>query len=359
MDAVTIPTVDELTPTWFTEVLRSNGRLDDSTSVASALVSRFGSDESMMSALYRAELTYDGPATGPASLIIKLASDSPEQRFVAKITKFYEREMRFYNEVAAKMAVAVPRCYLAKINTDDQSFVLVLDEISGWRQVDQIDGVGYDDAVAALVELADLHAPFWGQDLDSEAETFHRFDSPMLHGLIPDLFAGQWEQARPRVVDELPADVVALLDNRRQHTKKMLESMNRPDTFCHGDYRVDNLLFDDDGSVMALDYQLGSIAHGMTDVAYFISQSVDDEVAATRADELIRVYLERLATHGIDLEFDEAMTPYRAGLVFYVSIPVGTLTFEGVPPRAEQLAKTMLRRASAEILRTGAHLEFG
>jgi hypothetical protein len=347
-----------LTPTWFTEVLRSNGRLDDSTSVASAHVSRFGSDESMMSALYRAVLTYDGPATGPASLIIKLASDSPEQRFVAKITKFYEREIRFYNEVSAKMTVSVPRCYLAEINTEDQSFVLVLDEISGWRQVDQIAGVGYDDAVAALVELADLHAPCWGQDLDSEAETFHRFDSPMLHGLIPDMFEGQWSQARPRVVDELPAEVVDLLDNRRHHTKKMLESMNRPDTFCHGDYRVDNLLFGTDGSVMALDYQLGSIAHGMTDVAYFISQSVDDEVAAKRADELIRVYLGRLATHGIDLGFDEAMTPYRAGLVFYVSIPVGTLTFEGVPPRAEQLAKTMLRRASAEILRTGAHLEF-
>ncbi len=359
MDAATIPTVNELTPTWFSGVLRSNGELDDSTSVATAEISRFGSDESMMSALYRAVLTYDGPTAAPTSLIIKLASDSPEQRFVAGLAKFYEREIRFYTEVANEDDRGRSGCYMASINTEDQSFVLVLDEISGRRQVDQITGVGYEDAVAALVELADLHVPFWGQDLDSEAETFLRFDSPMLHALIPDMFGGDWEKARPRVADELPAEVVALFDNRRHNTTKLLESMHRPDTFCHGDYRIDNLLFDTDGSVIALDYQLGSIAHGMTDVAYFISQSVADDVAAEHADELIRVYIERLATHGIEIDFDEAMTPYRAGLVFYVSIPVGILTFEGVPPRADQLARTMLRRASAEILRTGAHLEFG
>jgi hypothetical protein len=45
--------------------------------------------------------------------------------------------------------------------------------------------------------------------------------------------------------------------------------------------------------------------------------------------------------------------------VFYLSIPVGLLTFEGVHERGDRLARTMLRRASAEILRTGAHLQFG
>ncbi len=358
MDAVSIPTVNELTPTWFTQVLRSNGELDDSTSVATVGIERFGSEESMMSALYRAALTYDSETTAPTSLIVKLASDSPEQRFVAGIAKFYEREIRFYNEIAAKMTVKVPRCYAAAINTDDQSFVLVLQEISGWRQVDQVDGVGYDDAVAALVELADLHVPFWGRDLDSEAETFLAFDSPMLHAIIPDLFGGDWEKARPKVAAELPAEVVAVFDKRRQNTKTMLENMGQLATLCHGDYRIDNLLFNADGGVMALDYQLGSVGHGMTDVAYFISQSVADDVAATHADELIRVYIDRLATHGIEIDFDDAMVPYRAGLVFYVAIPVGILTFEGVPQRADQLARTMLRRASAEIVRTGAHLEF-
>ena len=46
-----------------------------------------------------------------------------------------------------------------------QCFVLVLEEITGMRQVDQIEGLGYDDAATAISELADIHTPFWGTDL--------------------------------------------------------------------------------------------------------------------------------------------------------------------------------------------------
>ncbi|MFK7917382.1 MAG: phosphotransferase [Ilumatobacter sp.] len=354
-----IPTIDDLTAGWFTDLLRVAGALDGAAAVASVDLSPFGSDESMMSSLFRAGLTYEPADAGPESLIVKLASPSEEQRFIASMTKFYEREIRFYNEIADQMSVATPRCYLAEINTDDQSFVLVLEELAGRRQVDQIDGVGYDDAVVALTELADFHVPFWGKNLDSEAETFMRFDSPMLQAVLPDMFDGQWATTRAKVVDVLCDEVLAMCDNRNQHTADILRGMHGIDTLCHGDFRSDNLLFGSNGTVLALDYQLGSVCHGMTDVAYFIGQSVDDEVAAVRADALIKVYVDRLATHGIDLDMGEAMDRYRAGLVFYLSIPVGMLALDAVPERALELGRVMLRRASAEILRTGAHLQFG
>ncbi len=353
-----IPTVNDLTPMWFTALLQSDGVLDGATTVAAADVSRFGSAESMMSSLYRVALTYDGPTDAPSSLVVKLASDSPGQRFVAAMAKFYEREIRFYNEISHKMTVRVPRCYRAEINIEDQSFVLVLEEITGMRQVDQIEGLGYDNAATAISELADIHTPFWGTDLDSEAETFLRFDSPMLHEVVPNLFAADWDKARSTVIDELAPEVIEVCDNRARSTPKILRSMHGPDTLCHGDFRSDNLLFDSDGRVVALDYQLGSVAHGMTDVAYFISQSVDDEIVASRVDDLIAVYVDRLAEHGIVLDLGSGMDAYRAGLVFYLSIPISILTLEGVPERADLLARTMLRRASAEILRTGAHLQF-
>jgi hypothetical protein len=353
-----IPTIDDLTGEWFTDLLRTNGSLDPATSVATLEVSRFGSDESMMSMLYRAALTFDGATDAPASLIVKLASPSEEQRFIASMTKFYEREIRFYNEIAAQMSVVTPRCWLAEIDVDDQSFILVLEQIDGRHQVDQIEGVGYDDAVVALTELADFHAPFWGKDLDSEAETFMRYDSPLLHAVLPDMFDGNWTNVRPKVVDFVPEEVLTICDKRAGKTADLLRGMHGTDTLCHGDFRSDNLLFGADGTVLALDYQLGAVAHGMTDVAYFISQSLN-EVAAARADELIQVYVDRLATHGIDLDMDEGMDCYRAGLVFYLSIPVSLLDLQVVPERAEQLGRTMLRRASAEILRSGAHLQFG
>jgi len=358
MSTTMVRTVDDLTPAWLTDMLRSNGVLDDVTSVATVEVAPFGSAESMMSSLHRVTLSFDGDTDAPSTLVVKLASPSEAQRFVAGLFKFYEREIRFYNEIAPQVTITVPRCYRADFDPEDQSFVLVLEELEGKRQVDQIEGMSYDDALTAVIELADLHAPFWGKNLDAEAETFLRFDTPMLHAVLPDHMAGDWEKVRSKLVDELPTEVVEMYDNRRENTGKILRGMNGSDTLCHGDYRADNLLFNADGSVIALDYQLGAVAHGMTDVAYLISQSVEEHVTATRGDDLIRAYLGRLASHGIELDFDAAMDPYRAGLVFYLSIPVGLLTFEHVPERADRLARTMLRRASAEVLRTGAHLQF-
>ncbi|MGB8861652.1 MAG: phosphotransferase [Ilumatobacteraceae bacterium] len=358
MGDTVIPTVDDLTAEWFTDLLRRNARLDEATAVAAVDVQRFGAAESMMSALYCVGLTFDGPTEAPSSLIVKLASESDEQRFIAAVFKFYEREIRFYNENAAQVRVSIPHCLLASINTEDHSFVLVLEQITGRRQVDQIDGLSFQDARLALLNLADLHAPFWGKDLDAEAETFFRFDSPLMHSVMPDHFAGDWAKVRAKVIDELPPEIIELCDGRREWTGALLQAMQSPDTICHGDFRADNLLFDEGEGLLALDFQLAAVSHGMTDVAYLISQSVNDEVAANRADELIDAYLGRLAEHGIVLDRDEAMAPYQAGLVFYLSIPIGLLVLEHVPERADRLGRAMLRRASAEIIRTGAHLRF-
>ena len=358
MGNAAIPTVDDLTAEWFTNLLRSNERLDGATKVATVDVQRFGAAESMMSALYRVGLTFDGPAEGPSSLIVKLASESDEQRFIASVFKFYEREIRFYNEHAAQVRVSIPHCLLAAIDPTDHSFVLVLEQIDGRRQVDQIEGLSFDDARVALLNLADLHAPFWDKNLEAEAETFFRFDSPLMHSVMPDHFAGDWAKVRAKVVDELPPEVIELCDSRQEWTGALLQAMQTPDTICHGDFRADNLLFDDGDGMLALDFQLAAVSHGMTDVAYLISQSVNDEVAAASADELIDAYLGRLAEHGIVLDREEAMAPYQAGLIFYLSIPVGLLVLEHVPERADRLGRAMLRHASAEILRTGAHLRF-
>ena len=91
MHSDTIPTLDDLTADWFTGLLRSTGDLAGDRAVASVRLEPFGSVESMMSALHRAALTFDGPTDAPTTLIVKLASSSERQRFIADMFKFYER----------------------------------------------------------------------------------------------------------------------------------------------------------------------------------------------------------------------------------------------------------------------------
>lgn len=353
-----IPTVDELTPQWFTDLLRRNDVLDATQSVSSATLTPFGEGESMMSALYRAALTYDGAVDAPASLVVKLASPNEEQRFVATMFKFYAREIRFYRELQERAAINAPRCFIAEMHDTDPDFVLVLEHVAGRRQVDQLTGAGLDDAITAVETLADLHASFWGQDLSDLADPYIPFDSPPLHAVIPDVFTNYWSIAREHLVDEWPAEVIALCDRFRDVAAEVLRGMNGPDTLCHGDFRSDNLLFDDGGDLLVLDYQLGAIAHGATDVAYFVSQSVEDGVAAAHAEELLGRYVARLAERGVACTRDEALLPYQAGLVFYLQIPLSMLINPTTPERGKRLARVMLRRAAAEIVRTGAHERF-
>lgn len=352
-----IPSVSDLSAAWFTDMLRASGALDAQAEVASVTLSPFGSAESMMSALHRATLDYHGTTDAPRSLIVKLASESDRQRFIADMFRFYAREIRFYGELAAKVPIRAPRCFLARMHPSEPFFVLVLEDLTGRRQVDQLDGVGLDDALTVVRTLADLHAPFWGRDFGDLVETFMPMNAPAMHAAIPAAFKAEWAVARDRVTHELPAEVVALGDRHESIASQVLNGMMGPNTLVHGDCRSDNLLFDDEG-IVVLDFQLEAICHGMCDVSYFISQSVRDDTAAAHADELIDAYVVRLAEHGIELDRTEAMRAYRAAAVFYLHIPVSLLASPALPERSVALARTMLRRAAAEIIRTDAHLDY-
>lgn len=352
-----ISSATDLTSEWMTELLRSTGDIDDSVSVTGVVAEEFGSAESMMSSLLRLTIAYDGPTDAPSSLIAKLASQNEGMLFVAGMFKFYEREVRFYNELLAQAGIDAPRCLHAEMYGEGEGFLLLLEEVAGRRQVDQIEGMNFDDAKTTIEVLADLHASFFGTDLSELAETMFPFGTELMQQLIPGKTADDWSKARSRVADDLPAEVVDLLDRWMEFAPRMMDDLMGQDTLVHGDCRADNVLFDEDGGVLVLDFQLMTICNGMFDIAYLISQSLDEDTQA-RAGELIDAYLAAMAAKGIELDVDQAMASYKASTVFNLAIPLGTLAAEGLHERSVQLGHTMIERAAKEILRVGAHLPY-
>ena len=73
----------------------------------------------------------------------------------------YEREVRFYKEIAPTVGIRTPRCYHADWDRDSGLFVLLLEDLAPAQQGDQIDGCTLEQAALALDELAKLHAPRW------------------------------------------------------------------------------------------------------------------------------------------------------------------------------------------------------
>ena len=86
----------DLTPEWLTAAIGA-GTITEFT------VERIGTGQ--MSECYRIELTYAAGEDGPATVILKVAATDPVSRQTGLALGLYEREVRFYSEVAPRLGV--------------------------------------------------------------------------------------------------------------------------------------------------------------------------------------------------------------------------------------------------------------
>ncbi len=344
MTGTDIPTIDTLDATWFTTMLRSNGHLSTDRAVTVATSTRIGEGAGMASLLWRFALTYDGPTEAPDSVIIKLATDDPHRLFIMQTAKFYAREVRFYEELAADAPIRVPLCFHAAIDPESSMFILVLEDVGQLRHVDQLAGCGFDDALQAIRTLATFHARWWGQDHGDLATTFMPMDDGFNQFVVPMLHQQSWPAARDARPDLWPENVSTFLDGFVAKVPQILAGLMGPNTLIHNDYRVDNLLWNGN-DIVVLDFQMSSIASGLLDFAYFVGQSIPKDVRKERFDDLLDAYLSELTAKGITLDRDSAMDKYRRALVFGFMWPLGLMgSYESLDPRGRQLAETMLDR---------------
>ena len=93
---------DELTPEWLTQALHQTGTITDAT-VGSFDSKTIGEGAGFIGQLAQVALSYEGSEAGaPRSLIAKFPSNVPENRDVGNHFHFYERETRFYQEIAIR-----------------------------------------------------------------------------------------------------------------------------------------------------------------------------------------------------------------------------------------------------------------
>jgi Phosphotransferase enzyme family len=340
----TIPTIDQLNASWFTTTLQAGGHLAKTNQVLSATPTRMGAGEGMASLLWRVTLGYAQPCDAPTSVIVKMATDDPHRLFVMQSAKFYAREVRFYDELAADAPVRVPRCLHAAIDPDTSLFLLVLEDVGQLRHVDQLTGCGFDDAVQALRTLARFQARWWGRDLTDIGTTFLPMNDGFNQFVVPMLHDQNWPAARIACPDAWPDHVCEFLDGFIAKVPQILDGLMGPNTLIHNDYRVDNLLWDGD-EIVVLDFQMSSIASGLIDFAYFVGQSISKETRKARFDDLLDTYLGELAANGVVIDRDVAIDKYRRALVFGFMWPLGLMGgYDTLDPRGRELARTMLDR---------------
>lgn len=338
--------IHDVTPRWLTAALRADPAAPNAATVTAVRAEQIAIDTGFSSRLYRVHLTGDGV---PASVIVKLPADS-EARGAMEMMGGYRREVAFYQRVADRAPLATPRVYAARTAPDSGDFVLVLEDLREWENVDHLAGLTMQQARACIAELAGLHAWSLAPANGALIDEFPRLDSEIMRDVIPMVFAAGWQVYRERSAAEVSPAVARHADRFAERASTALTIMTERNMLVHGDIRADNMFFSE-GRLKIVDYQMTARAAGAVDVAYLVSQGLPTAARAGRDEQLLREYLDRLADHGIaDYGFDEAWRQYRAAAAFLMVLPVVILVgWDGLPERSRQLCLTLTDRAVATI----------
>lgn len=380
--------LEDLTPEWLTRVLRERGVLKTAR-VTGARQQLLGEGEGFVGVLARLILELEPQEDGaPRTLIAKLPTPIAQNRAMGELLGAYEREILFYEELADKLPLRAPTPYYTALDRDRASerqeqiiglvdrlplwllrramalsvriagrktrrYVLLMEDLGGSRQGDQVAGGGVEDCRRALIAVARMHAAFWeSRLLDGRFYlTKQDLSCRTRHLMYLDAradFERRFSALFPLGLDRL----AAWLGDHGAEVARRLHG-DAPQTLLHGDFRLDNLFFDDTNPTdptVVIDWQLAGRGCAAYDVAYLISGALPVDVS--RADEraLLAAYHDALVAGGVK-DYDAARfeLDYARALLCVLQVVATTDTMEMGDDRGvrliERWAERLLARA--------------
>lgn len=349
--ADTPSTTSEITAEWLTGALRESGVLRADASVAEVIFEPGSAGVGFMGEVGVLDVHYENSADAPSRIIAKFPTNNPEIAAMMRPTRVFEREHRFYATLAAQTPVRTPAAYHIVCETNDdpetpETYLLLMEDLGGLTEGDQVAGVSVDQARAALVGLAQHHARFWNGAGLEDADFI-----PVVNGPLNQAGQSIYEASLPGFKqvfgDVLTPEMEALADAYTAANPGLLDKLAAmPNTLMHFDFRADNLFFDEDGSVVVIDWQAISQGGGAADVGYFLSQNLSTEDRRASEDELLHAYHDTLVASGVTgYDFDTFFNDYRVGVMYGWIIPVFAVgSLDVSSERAMNLWRTVIDR---------------
>ena len=131
-------------------------------------------------------------------MVLKVAASDPVSRQTGVALGLYEREVRFYAEVAPRLVGPIAPCYHASFDAEAGTFALLLGDAGPAEVGDEIEGTSLERARLAVSELGRLHGPAIGDPTLAGAAWLNR-ESPIGQALMAQLYAGFIERYESRI----------------------------------------------------------------------------------------------------------------------------------------------------------------
>lgn len=186
--------------------------------------------------------------------------------------KSYKVETTWYDKYSKNSAARLPECLA--IEAYDEEVLIVLEDLDAAGYPLRKSSVTWEEIEACLGWLAKFHASYLGK--------------------IPE---GLWEVGTYWHLETRPQELAILDDQRLQTAAPIIdEKLNtcKYKTFVHGDAKLANFCFGENGQIAGVDFQYVGGGCGMKDVAYFIGSCLTESQCEQLEAQILDTYFEYL-----------------------------------------------------------------
>jgi aminoglycoside/choline kinase family phosphotransferase len=279
----------------------------------------------------------------------------------AESTHAYEREIRFYREVAPRTPIRVPRMFATIMEPADDVYILVMEDLKGLIAGDQVSGMSRAQVLAAVRTIAPLHARWWGEGQRSTLPWVPSVEQQLdMLRLTPAAIRQAWPLFLESFGDALPPGGRALGERIIKHLEGILAAfVEGARTLDHFDYRADNLFIDDltgQAPIVVVDWQLTMWGLGAYDIARLAGGSILPAERGGHHEEIVACWHRGLTTGGVtDFSQAQAWHDYRLSAIVALLNPVLVYyMFKTGGGRGTALGAAMTERFFSDLVECGA-----
>ena len=332
---------------WLQRALAAGGA-PDLPAIRSLAVEEIGGGFGLLGEILRCRVTWEEEAeAAPGSVIVKLPSPDPKSVRLCRRLSLYKREYDFYRHIGAQAPIRSPALLYGGFEARSHRFVLVLEDLGGMMPGDQIAGATAEQAKHVVRALAAMHGCFWNRTDRPPLAGFYDSFSPKRLKLLQFVYLANLAPGLDCIEGLFTGEMRRVA---RAYGLSVVDYLGRiaaaPNTFVHGDVRLDNMFFGGGDEVAMIDWQVCGLGSGLYDVAYFLGGNIPTELRREIERDALMEYRDIVAGKGAaDFSFEDCWQLYRRNMLSLLTVAV--LVCGGLDlgdDRKRRLVETGVRR---------------
>jgi hypothetical protein len=355
-------TTTEITMEWLNHVLTANGFLDNNR-IVSVDREKIGVGEGFISDMARIKLVYDRETSIlPKTIIAKFPTSFPPVREMANKLRIFEREIRFYNEIAPESPIRTPQIIYTALDIAKDRYIMLMEDCSHYSPADpQLDGLSFEQVKIITLKIADFHAYWWNHNNLYSFPWMPKPGSPERKADIP-AYKSYWatcskDNEFKQILPKGGWEAGQKISDQRAWLDETEPKNNL--TIIHMDLRADNMFFDyenRENPLILFDWSVANVARGVVDLSFLLGFSLDINLRRETERDILKLYWDRLNEKGITgYSFEECQKDYLRGLILRTDIPITTYArADRSSPRGAKVARIMLQRWFTSLLDNNA-----